>query len=62
MKIGEYETHPAADAFQLMNGRAFRNLVDSVKRSGVRQRGVLYNGQILDGRNRALAALENSAR
>lgn len=61
MKIGEYETHPAADACPLMNGRAFRNMVESAKRNGIRRRGVLYNGKILDGRNRALAALEVGA-
>lgn len=62
MKIGELETHPAADAFPLMRGQAFRNLVDSIKRNGIRRRGVLFQGRILDGRNRALAALELGAK
>lgn len=56
MKILDRETHPAADAFPLMNGAEFANLIDDIKRNGVRHKGVLYKGCILDGRNRGRAA------
>lgn len=58
MKIGDHETHPAADAFPLMRGAAFRNLVDDIKRNGLRSKPVRYKGSILDGRNRVRACLE----
>lgn len=64
MRIGEYETHPAADAFPLMNGDEFALLVADVKVNGQRDAAVLYQPPgvkqklILDGRNRLLACVQ----
>jgi len=58
MKIGDYETHPAADLFPLMEGDEFSALVKSMIERGwdPRRPAEKYKGQILDGRNRLRAA------
>jgi len=59
MKLGDYDTHPLADAFPLMEGDDFEALKNSIKQCGLQQkRGVLYRGKILDGRNRYRACIE----
>lgn len=57
-KIGEYVTHPAADAFPLMQGEEYKLLVADIKANGLRKKPVRYKGVVLDGRNRILALLE----
>lgn len=58
MKIGSYETHPAADLFPLMEGDEFNALVKSMIERGwdPRRPAERYKGLILDGRNRLRAA------
>jgi N6-adenosine-specific RNA methylase IME4 len=58
MKIGEYETHPAADRFPLLEGEPFQDLLEDVKANGLLHAVVLCDGKILDGRNRMRACLE----
>jgi ParB-like chromosome segregation protein Spo0J len=59
MKLGDYDTHPLADAFPLLEGDDFEAFKQSIKQCGMRQKsGVLFKGRILDGRNRYRAALE----
>jgi len=64
VRIGEHETHPAADAFPLMNGDDFAHLVADLKVNGLRDAIVLYKPPglvkplILDGRNRYLACIQ----
>jgi ParB-like chromosome segregation protein Spo0J len=55
MKLGELETHPAADAFPLMTGELYRQLVADIKAHGLRDDIVVCAGKVLDGRNRQRA-------
>jgi len=51
-----YEVHPAATLFPLIEGDAFRALVDDIKARGQEVPVVLdRDGRLLDGRNRARA-------
>jgi hypothetical protein len=52
------EFHPIANAFPLMEGDAFRELVEDVRKNGQQQPILTYEGRILDGRNRYRACLE----
>jgi len=49
--------HSLADIFPLLNGSEFEKLTDSVAESGLREPIRLYEGKILDGRNRYRACL-----
>lgn len=53
-KLGPYEVHPFADAFPLIDGEEFAELVDDIKRQGQRQPIVLNHDKtmLIDGRNR----------
>jgi N6-adenosine-specific RNA methylase IME4 len=62
MKIGDYETHPAADVLPLIDGESFDALVESIRTNGLEDDIVLIREaksqpRILDGRNRYRACL-----
>lgn len=47
--------HPLSNIFPLLEGEEFDALVDDIKQRGLRQAVTLYEGLIVDGRNRARA-------
>src|SRR3974377_1659591 len=50
------ESHPLAALFPLLSGTEFDDLVMDVKQHGILEPIWLYQGRILDGRNRYRAA------
>lgn len=54
---GHYEPHPFAGIFDLIRGREFDELVASIKENGIREAIVIFEGKVLDGRNRLRAAI-----
>lgn len=55
MKVGGYDTHPAADLFPMMGDEELRELAADIERTGQRHPVVVLGAKILDGRNRAKA-------
>lgn len=51
----EYPFHPYADLFPLMSDAELQELADDIDKHGLEEDVILFDGQILDGRNRALA-------
>lgn len=48
-------THPFAGVFPLLDDARLRELADDVRKHGLREPVILYQGQVLDGRNRLRA-------
>lgn len=48
----KYEPHPIAGIFPMMSGQALETLEADIKANGLQSSGLLYEGKILDGRNR----------
>ena len=55
---GEIPFHPLADFFPLLVGEDFESLVEDIREHGLHEPIVMYEGKILDGRNRYLACIE----
>lgn len=52
---GRWEAHPAAERFPLMDGKEFDELVASIKQNTQRNAVTVWEGQLIDGRNRVRA-------
>jgi ParB-like chromosome segregation protein Spo0J len=52
------EGHPLADAFPLLEGGERTDLATDIRENGLREPIVLYEGRVLDGRNRLRACIE----
>lgn len=50
-----YEHHPIASIFPMLQGEEFRQLIEDVRANGLLEPVMLYEGKILDGRNRYAA-------
>lgn len=48
-------THPAAELFPLLNDAELKDLADDIKKNGLLEPIVTYEGMLLDGRNRLRA-------
>ena len=59
-KLGPYEVHAFADAFPLIDGEEFEELVRDIKRNGLREPIILNHDRsvLIDGRNRWRACAE----
>jgi len=57
-KQQEYEFHPIANVFPLMMGDEFKRFRKDIKINKLREPIVIYEGKILDGRNRYNACKE----
>lgn len=52
------EVHPIANIFPMMSDEEFAGLKSDIEANGVRECVVLWNGKLIDGRNRMAAMLE----
>lgn len=52
------ETHPAAELFPMMSDEEYAGLLDDIHQHGQREKIVMWQGMLLDGRNRLRACLE----
>lgn len=51
----DFRTYPAAEIFPMLSDSELRELADDIKLRGLLQPIVMYDGMVLDGRNRLLA-------
>jgi len=54
----DIKTHPAADSFPMMDKARYGELVENIREHGQLEPITLYDGMILDGRNRYKACLD----
>lgn len=49
----KYEIHPAAELFPVMTAEELQGLIKDIEENGQREPVTLWNGKLIDGRNRA---------
>lgn len=54
-KQTEYEVHPAATLFPMMDAESFERLKSDIKENGQEKPITFFDGKLLDGRNRMMA-------
>lgn len=54
----KYKAHPAANLFPMMDADQFEAFKEDIRKNGFQQDVIIYQGRILDGRNRYKAAVE----
>ena len=57
-----YTTHEAANAFPMMDGKSLGELTEDIRKNGLKVPVALYEGKVLDGRNRMLACNDAGVR
>lgn len=62
MESNVLKNHEIADLFPMMNDQEFCDLVDDINQNGLRESIWLYQGKILDGRNRYKACIESNTK
>jgi hypothetical protein len=61
-QISELPHHPLAALFPLLDGDEFTALADDIRANGLREPIMLFEGAILDGRNRYRACMAGGRR
>src|SRR5262245_22906528 len=56
--VVELQPHPIADVFPLLRGEEYEKFLRDIKTNGVQIAITLYQGMILDGRNRYIACCQ----
>ncbi len=56
----EYPFHPLANEYPLMGEAELERLADSIRENGLLYKVIVWNGQVIDGRNRLLACVKYS--
>ena len=54
----KYEIHPAAELFPMLSDEAYAQLRDDIRQHGQLDEIILFEGRVLDGRNRLRACVE----
>lgn len=57
-ELPTFEPHPLAERFPLIEGAEFDELVADIKKNGLMNPVIMYQGKVLDGRNRVMACQE----
>lgn len=55
--MSDYQYHPIAAMFPLLEGAELQTLVSDIKENGLQEPVWIYEGKILDGRNRSTACM-----
>jgi len=58
LKISDYLIHPAAELFPMMSETEFQAMKEDIRLHGQNDDVLIWNGQLLDGRNRLRACTE----